>query len=52
MYYGEKFNSITHLVGAVLALMGLGSLLTVAIQSHSWTTIISFSVFGLTLVVL
>ena len=32
MYYGEKLNSISHLVGAVLALMGLGALLTVSIQ--------------------
>lgn len=52
MYAGEKFNSISHLVGAVLALMGFGALLTVAIQSYNWITIISFSVFGLTLVVL
>ena len=24
MYYGERLNSISHLVGAVLALVGLG----------------------------
>jgi len=52
MYYGEKFNSISHLIGAVLALMGFGALLTVAIQSRSAGTIVSFSVFGLTLVAL
>lgn len=52
MYYGEKFNSITHLVGAVLALMGFGSLLTVSIQQKNPLIIISFTLFGLMLVVL
>jgi hemolysin III len=52
MYYGEKFNSISHLVGAVLALMGLGSLLTIGIQQKDPLIIISFTIFGLTLVVL
>lgn len=52
MYYGEKFNSITHLVGAVLALIGFGALLTVSIQQNNWETIVSFTVFGFTLIVL
>lgn len=52
MYYGEKFNSISHLVGAVLALMGFGALLTVAIQTRDLATVLSFSVFGFTLVLL
>jgi len=52
MYHGEKFNSISHLVGAVLALVGLGALLTVALQRHSLPLIIGFGVFGLTLVLL
>ncbi len=52
MYYGEKLNSISHLVGAVLALVGLGSLLTVAIQSRDPWIISSFSVFGVSLVLL
>jgi len=52
MYYGEKFNSISHLVGAALALVGLGALLTVSIQSGDMATIASFSVFGFTLVLL
>ncbi len=52
MYYGEKLNSITHLVGAVLALIGLGSLLTISIQARDAWMILSFSVFGLTLVLL
>ncbi len=52
MYYGEKFNSITHLVGAVLALVGLGALLTLSIHEGGWRTITSFTVFGFTLVLL
>ena len=52
MYYGEKLNSISHLVGAVLALVGLGALLTVGIQSRDPWIISSFSVFGATLVLL
>ena len=52
MYHGEKFNSITHLVGAVLALMGFGSLLTIAFQQDDLLFAISFIVFGFTLVML
>lgn len=52
MYYGEKFNSITHLVGAVLALVGLGALLTVSIQQNDPMIILSFSIFGIMLVLL
>jgi len=52
MYYGEKLNSISHLVGAVLALVGLGALLTVAIQSRDPWIISRFTVFGVTLVLL
>lgn len=52
MYYGEKLNSISHLVGAALALVGLGALLTVSIQSGDLWRLISFSLFGFTLVLL
>ncbi len=52
MYNGEKFNSISHLVGAVLSLIGFGALLAVGIQQHDWATIVSFTIFGFTLVVL
>ncbi len=52
MYHGEKLNSITHLVGAVLALIGFGVLLTISIQYHDWPLIISFTIFGFTLVLL
>jgi len=52
MYSGEKFNSITHLVGAVSALVGFGALLAVGIQQGDMRLIISFTIFGLTLVLL
>ncbi len=52
MYYGEKLNSITHLVGAVLALVGFGVLLTISIQEHNPLLIVSFTIFGFTLILL
>ena len=52
MYYGEKLNSITHLVGAILALVGFGVLLTIAFQEYHWRIIVSFVVFGVTLIML
>lgn len=52
MYYGERLNSISHLVGAVFALVGFGALLTVALQSGELSTLIAFSIYGGTLVLL
>ena len=52
MYYGEKFNSISHLIGAVLALVGFGALVTTAMYEYSWRMLLSFSVFGATLVLM
>ena len=52
MYYGEKFNSISHLLGAVLSLIGFGALLAVSIQLNDWAIIVSFMVFGFTLIML
>ena len=52
MYYGEKLNSVSHLVGAVLALMGLGALLTAGVQSADPRVLVSFSVFGISMVLL
>ncbi len=49
MYYGEKLNSITHLVGAALALVGLGALLAVSFLHRDPWMITSFAVFGGTL---
>jgi hemolysin III len=52
MYHGERLNSVSHLVGGVLALIGLGALLTVAIQTGDPWVIVSFTVFGVSLVLL
>lgn len=52
MYYGERLNSISHLIGAVLALMALGALLTISIQVGDPWVITGFSVFGVSMVLL
>jgi len=52
MYNGEKLNSITHLVGAVLALVGFGSLITLGIQAQNTRLLIGYVVFGFTLILL
>ena len=52
MYYGEKLNSITHLLGTILSLIGFGALLTISIQINELKIIVSFTIFGLTLVLL
>ncbi len=52
MYYGERFNSITHLVGAALALAGLVVLVVFsALQGDIWK-IVSFSIYGTSLFLL
>jgi len=51
MYEGERFNSITHLVGLVFALVGLGALLAVA-APHGRLRVAVVCVYGLTLVLL
>lgn len=52
MYYGERLNSISHLVGAVFALIAFGALLAVSIQTRDPRIIVGFTAFGLTLVLL
>ncbi len=52
MYYGEKFNSITHLVGAVLSLIGFGALVTIGVTGNRPMLLLSFTVFGFTQVLL
>jgi len=52
MYYGEKLNSISHLVGSVFSLLALGALLALSIPTGEPATIIGYSVFGVTLVLL
>jgi hemolysin III len=52
MYYGEKFNALTHLVGAVLALAGTVVLIVVAARDGDPWKIVSVSIYGATLVLL
>jgi hemolysin III len=52
MYYGEKLNSISHLVGSVFSLIALGALLALSIPTGDPRMIVGYSVFGLTLVLL
>lgn len=52
MYYGEKFNAITHLVGAVLALAGTIVLVVLAALGGDPWKVVSVSIYGATLVVL
>lgn len=52
MYEGERFNSISHLIGAAAALAGMVVLVVLAsLQGDPWK-IVSFSVYGASLVAL
>jgi hemolysin III len=52
MYYGEKFNALTHLVGAVLALVGAIMLVVLAaLGGDSWK-VVGVAIYGVTLVLL
>lgn len=46
MYHGERFNSITHLVGAALALAGAVILIVYASLKGDVWKIVSFSIYG------
>jgi hemolysin III len=52
MYKGEWFNSISHLIGAALALAGLVVLVVLAARQGDPWKIVSFSVYGITLLLL
>jgi hemolysin III len=52
MIKSERFNSISHLVGAVLALAGAGVLVVVASRGGDTRRIVSFSIYGATLFLL
>ncbi|MFA7291676.1 MAG: hemolysin III family protein [Rhodocyclaceae bacterium] len=52
MYYGERFNAWTHLVGALLALTGAVWLLVIAVSSGDGLKVSSVSIYALTLVLL
>ena len=52
MYYGERLNSITHLVGATAALAGFVVIVVLAARQGDPWKIVSFSVYGTTLFLL
>src|SRR5574340_1107261 len=52
MYYGEKFNALTHLAGAVLALIGAVVLVVLAALGGDPWKVVSVSIYGVTLVLL
>ncbi|MDD5403200.1 MAG: hemolysin III family protein [Sulfuricella sp.] len=52
MYYGEKFNALSHLVGAMLALAGAIVLVVLAAQQGNPWKVASVSIYGATLVLL
>ncbi|MCZ6640598.1 MAG: hemolysin III family protein, partial [Gammaproteobacteria bacterium] len=52
MYKGERFNSISHLIGACLALTGGAVLVTYAAMTGDFNKIVSYSVYGVTLFLL
>jgi len=52
MYYGEKFNSITHLAGAILAIAGSVVLIVLATLKGDPWRIVGVSIYGTTLVLL
>jgi len=52
MYKGERFNSFSHLAGALPAIAGLVVLVVLAAQQGDLLKIVSFSVYGATLVAL
>ena len=49
MHYGERFNSISHLVGSALALIGTVFLIVAGAQAVDPWKIVSFSIYGATL---
>lgn len=46
MYAGERLNSITHLIGAMLSVAALVSLVTLAALDHDAYKVVSFAVYG------
>lgn len=52
MYRGERFNSISHLVGAALALAGMAVLITRGSTSGDAWKVVSFTIYGVTLFIL
>jgi hemolysin III len=52
MEYGEKFNTYTHLLGALLALAGGAVLIVQGALAHDVWKVVSFSIYAATLLLL
>lgn len=52
MYQGERFNALTHLIGALFALSGAVVLVVLAAWSGDAWKVVSFAIYGATLVML
>ena len=52
MYKGERFNSITHLLGSIAAIVGLVVLIVTTSRQGDLLSIISVTIYGTTLVML
>jgi hemolysin III len=52
VYHGERFNSISHLIGAAAALAGAAGLIVSAAQQGDPWKIVSFSIYGASLILL
>jgi hemolysin III len=52
VYQGERFNSISHLIGAAAALAGAAGLIVIAAQQGDPWKIVSFSIYGASLILL
>jgi len=52
MYIGERFNSYTHLIGAIASAVGLIVLVILSINTGDPWKIVSYSIYGVTLLTL
>jgi hemolysin III len=52
VYHGERFNSISHLIGSAAALAGTACLIVVAARQGDPWKVVSFSIYGTSLVLL
>jgi hemolysin III len=52
MYKGERFNSISHLIGTIAAVIGFFVLMYIAVRQGDPWKLASFSIYGVTLIIL
>lgn len=50
MYEGERFNSLSHLAGAILAIAGTAVLIVVSVMQRDPVKIVSFAIYGTMLI--